>query len=278
MMVAPVSPSKKAPARSKPMPGLGRNASEVAAEESEPQVSESDRRKAAFGFSMGEARPDTDDAAARAGVLAGGYKPTLHDPGMDRRAAETARNKAAAAPGTVLNEMFGVTPDMMPARVPSRQESAEDDAYIAAQMKPVEAAEARLGQARGEDEANRRAEMQLNALQRRQALIAAFEETTGQPFSEKALAEEMKKRYEAAEQDGIMADLYEMFEDERRDIEALGPGPSADREKALIREHYREKRDRLQNVRTNRAVQLSKQPTPPATDESIAAIVSAGGS
>lgn len=146
------------------------------------------------------------------------------------------------------------------------------------QLVKAEEQQARTEAANAETMAAQRKDLELSALQRRQALVQAFEETTGQPFSEKALAEEMKRKYEAGEKDMILADIFAIFEDEEKDIAALGPGPEGDRKKALIREHYRELRDRLQNVRTNRAVQLSKQPDPPATDESIEAILSRGGS
>lgn len=227
-----------------------------------------DALKAAFGFSMGAPTATTDDASARAGVLAGGYKPTLEDPGAARRAGLTA---------------FGA--EIIPARTPTRQESAEEDAYIAAQVAPVQAADERIergnqrdmafaGQQRAED----RADAQMSALQRRQALLMTLENQLGIPIDEKSLQEIVKEKFKQDENEGVLADIYTMFEDEQKDIEQIPMGPTAEQQKALIREHYREKRDRLQNIRTRRAVQLSKQPAQADENDILSLVNAPGGS
>lgn len=237
-----------------------------------------DALKAEFGFSMGTPTEKTDDAAARAGVLAGGYKPTLQDPGMERRANETARTREAMAG-------FGFDPEMIPARTPTSQESAEDDAYVAAHVAPVQAADERIAKGSQRDaafasrtRAEDQAEAQLTALQRRQALLMTLEDKLGIPIDEKALAELVKEKLKQDESEGVLADIYTMFDDEQKDISQIPEGPTAVQQKATISNLYREKRDRLQNIRTRRAVQLSKQPAQADENDILSLVNAPGGS
>lgn len=107
-----------------------------------------------FSYSEGTARPDTDDEAARAGVLSRGsvIGTMLEDPGADRRAAE------------------GLTP--------TSRESQQEAEYLQAQVDPAVLADQRRQEAIALEAAQIEMQQKLSAGE----AARRFEETYGVPY------------------------------------------------------------------------------------------------
>jgi len=216
---------------------------------------------------MGTPTAQTDDRAARAGVLSRGYKPSLSDPGGDRRAernAGIAMENAVAGAGDILQPM----------ETPSSRESALERDYLQAQVAPAE-----------------RADADRLAI-RRQAARLAWEETYKMPYSEEAakdIAEQVRKNDEDA---GLMADLAEMKSDMDLDLQEVDakypaanlqvtpetPGADVvsyhkaarDREREQIRQKYMLDMNHLLTVRTRRNIEMGKKgQAAPATEDDL---------
>ena len=229
-----------------------------------------------FGLRMGTPTAQTDDRAARAGVLSRGYKPSLSDPGGDRRAernAGIAMENAIAGEGDILQPM----------ETPSSRESALERDYLQAQVAPAERADARRAQEAAASRANLLAESEAAAAVQRQAAKLAWEETYQMPYSEEAakdIAEQVRKNDEDA---GLMADLSDMKADmdaELSQVDAVYPpdpmnptNPSnvaRQREQDRIRQKYMLDMNHLLTVRTRRNIEMGKKgQAAPATEDDL---------
>lgn len=229
-----------------------------------------------FGFSWGTATPQTDDRAARAGVLSRGYTNSLSDPGADRRAernAGIAMENAIAGEGDLLQPM----------QTPTSRESALERDYLQAQVAPAERADAKRAQDIAAARTGLIADAEAAAAVQRQAAKLAWEETYQMPYSEEAakdIAEQVRKNDEDA---GLMADLSDMKADmdaELAEVDSVYPpdpmNPTAptnvarQREQDRIRQKYMLDMNHLLTVRTRRNIEMGKKgQAPPVTEDDL---------
>lgn len=229
-----------------------------------------------FGFSMGTPTAQTDDRAARAGVLSRGYTSTLSDPGGDRRAERNAgisMENAIAGEGDILQPM----------ETPTSRESALERDYLQAQVAPAERADAKRAQDVAAARAGLIADSEAAAAVQRQAAKLAWEETYQMPYSEEAakdIAEQVRKNDEDA---GLMADLSDMKSDmdaELADVDSVYPpdpmnptnpvNMARQREQDRIRQKYMLDMNHLLTVRTRRNIEMGKKgQAPPATEDDL---------
>jgi len=259
------------PVRDTPLPGLGTTVKPGlfdAEEGGRDRVDDSPASPglaAQFGFRMGTPTAQTDNQAAREGVLSRGYTSSLSDPGGDRRAE---RNAGIA----IENAIAGEGDILQPMQTPTSRESALERDYLQAQVAPAERADAKRAQ-----------DVEASMAVRRQAAKLAWEETYHMPYSEavaKDIAEQVRKNDEDA---GLMSDLSDMKADmdvELAAVDSAYPSNPMDpnsptnvarqREQDRIRQKYMLDMNHLLTVRTRRNIEMGKKgQAPPATEDDL---------